>query len=86
MISVTLKDNIESSIRLIKKINKEFRTPILLGGLAITESNEKQKRDIELSGTNVKIITDTTLKTLTHIVEILTKNTTINKMFIQNII
>ena len=57
MISVTLKDNIESSKRLIKKINAEFYLPILLGGLAITESNEKEKKDIELTNTNVKIIT-----------------------------
>jgi methanogenic corrinoid protein MtbC1 len=85
MISVTLKDNLESSKRLIKKINMEFRTPVLLGGLAITESNERQKKDIELIGTNVKIVIDTTLEALTRIVENIAKNTTINNMFVQSI-
>jgi MerR family transcriptional regulator, light-induced transcriptional regulator len=86
MISVTLKDNIESSKRLIKKINMEFRIPVLLGGLAITKINEMQKKEIELIGNNIKIITDTTLETLTRIVETLTKNTKTNNMRIQNMI
>lgn len=86
MISVTLKDNINTSKRLIKKINMEFRIPVLLGGLAITKINEMQKKDIELIDNNIKIITDTTLETLTRIVEILIKNTTTNNMHIQNII
>ncbi len=71
MISVTLKDNIESSKRLIKKINAEVDLPILLGGLAITESNEKEKKDIESTNTNVKIITNTTFETLIRTVGIL---------------
>ena len=64
MISVTLKDNIGSSKRLIKKINSEFQIPILIGGLAFTEINEKEKKDIELTNTNTKILTNTTLKTI----------------------
>ncbi|MDQ6723167.1 MAG: cobalamin-dependent protein [Thermoproteota archaeon] len=87
MISVTLKDNIESSKRLIKKISTESDIPILLGGLAITESSEMEKKDIELITTNVKIITNTTLETLVRIVgRILTKNTTINQMLVQRVV
>ncbi len=86
MISVTLKDNIESSKRLIKKMNLEFRIPILIGGLAITEISEKEKKDIELTNTNVRIITNTTLETLVRTVGILTKNITINNMLVQPII
>lgn len=87
MISVTLKDNIESSKRLIKKINAEFDLPILLGGLAITESNEKEKKDIELTNIKVKIITNTTFETLVRTVGILiTKNNTVNNMLTQLIV
>jgi MerR family transcriptional regulator, light-induced transcriptional regulator len=85
MISVTLKDNLESSKRLIKNINMKFRIPIILGGWAIKESNERQKKDIELIGNNVKIITDTTLEELTRVVEKLTKNTAINNILVQSI-
>jgi hypothetical protein len=38
-----------------------------------------------LIGTNVKIITDTTLEELTRVVEKLTKNTAINNILVQSI-
>jgi methanogenic corrinoid protein MtbC1 len=86
MISVTLKDNIESSKRLIKKINSEFQIPILIGGLAFSEINEKEKKDIELTNTNTKILTNTTLETIVHTVGKLTKNFTTNSILLQHIV
>jgi MerR family transcriptional regulator, light-induced transcriptional regulator len=84
MISVTLKDNIGSSKRLIKKINSEFQIPILIGGLAFTEINEKEKKDIELTNTNTKLLTNTTLKTIVYAIGKLTKNFTISSMLLQH--
>jgi MerR family transcriptional regulator, light-induced transcriptional regulator len=86
MISVTLKDNRGSSKRLIKKINSEFQIPILIGGLAFTEINEKEKKDIELTNTNTKILTNTTLETIVSTVGKLTKNFTVNSMLLQHIV
>ncbi len=84
MISVTLKDNIGSSKRLIKKINSEFQIPILIGGLAFTEINEKEKKDIELTNTNTKLLINTTLKTIVYTIGKLTKNFTISSMLLQH--
>ena len=74
MISVTLKENIGTSKRLIKRINAEFNMPILLGGLAIAENSEKEKKDIEMINDNIKVITNGTLKALVRTVGLLTKN------------
>jgi MerR family transcriptional regulator, light-induced transcriptional regulator len=84
MISVTLKDNIGSSKRLIKKINSEFQIPILIGGQVFTEINEKEKKDIELTNTNTKVLTNTTLKTIIYTIGKLTKNFTISSMLLQH--
>lgn len=84
MISVTLKENIGSSKRLIKKINSKFQIPILIGGLAFTEINEKEKKDIELTNTNTKLLTNTTLKTIVYTIGKLTKNFTISSMLLQH--
>ncbi len=73
MISVTLVDNIGSAKRLIKKINSEFDFPILLGGQAITKYDLKEKKYIEKTNTNVKIISNITLETLVQIVRESTK-------------
>jgi methanogenic corrinoid protein MtbC1 len=79
MISVTLKDNIGTSKRLIKRITTEFNTPILLGGLAVTESCEKEKRDIEMTNNNVMVIPNGTLKALVRTVGWITKNNALAK-------
>jgi hypothetical protein len=79
MISVTLKDNIGTSIRLIKRITAEFNIPILLGGLAITENSEKEKKGIELMNNNVKIMPNGTLKALVRTVGSITKNNALSK-------
>jgi hypothetical protein len=68
MISVTLADNIGSAKRLIKKINSESNIPIILGGQAITNYDLKEKKHIEKTDTNTKIIYNLTLETLTQIV------------------
>jgi methanogenic corrinoid protein MtbC1 len=79
MISVTLKDNIGASKRLIKRITTEFNTPILLGGLAVTEIGEKEKRDIEMTNNNVMVIPNGTLKTVVRTVGWITKNNALAK-------
>ncbi len=79
MISVTLKDNIGASKRLIKRINAEFNIPILLGGLAITETSEEEKKDIEMMSNNVRIIINGTLKALVRTVGLITKNSALTK-------
>ncbi len=84
MISVTLKDNIESCKRLIKKINSELKSPILLGGIAITESNERQKKEILDLGTNIKILINTLLDKLIRIVKNMSTINTIGNKIIEN--
>jgi MerR family transcriptional regulator, light-induced transcriptional regulator len=79
MISVTLKENIGTSKRLMKRISTEFNIPVLLGGLAITENSEKEKNDIEMTSNNIKVITNGTLKTLVRTVGLMTKNSTLTK-------
>ena len=79
MISVTLKDNIGTSKRLIKRINSEFNIPILLGGLAITENSEEEKKDIGMMSNNVRIIINGTLKALVRTVGLITKNSALTK-------
>jgi hypothetical protein len=41
-------------------MNSEFQIPNLIGGLAFTEINEKEKKDIGLTNTDIKILTNTT--------------------------
>ncbi|HEY6534575.1 MAG TPA: cobalamin-dependent protein [Candidatus Nitrosocosmicus sp.] len=84
MISVTLKDNIESCKRLIKKINSELNSPILLGGLAITESNELQKKQILNLGTNIKIAINISLDKIIRIVKNMSTINTISNKIIEN--
>ena len=84
MISVTLKDNIESCKRLIKKINSELNSPILLGGIAITESNELQKKQILNLGTNIKIAINISLDKLIRIVKNMSTINTISNKIIEN--
>ncbi len=79
MISVTLKENIGTSKRLMKRINAEFNIPILLGGLAITENSEKEKKDIEMMSNSIKVITNGTLKTLIRTVGLISKNNALTK-------
>jgi hypothetical protein len=64
----------------MKRISTEFNIPVLLGGLAITENSEKEKKDIEMMSNNIKVITNGTLKTLVRtVVGLMTKNSTLTK-------
>ncbi len=72
LISVTLKDNICSAKRLVKKIEVQCGKPILLGGLALQYISEKEKIGIETNPA-VKIIIDASLEKIYREVREITK-------------
>lgn len=74
LISITLSDNMGSAIRLTKKIADFFDIPIILGGIAINNSSEDKKRNIESISPNVKVITSSTLDKLLQTVKVLINN------------
>src|SRR6185503_2808236 len=61
LISVTLKDNIGSAERLIKKISTIFDIPILVGGLAINHSSDIERKNIEAISPYIRIIVNSPL-------------------------
>jgi MerR family transcriptional regulator, light-induced transcriptional regulator len=61
LISVTLKDNIGSAVRLIKKISTIFNIPILVGGLAINHSSDIERKNIEAISPYVRILVNSPL-------------------------
>ena len=61
LISVTLKDNIGSAVRLIKKISTIFNIAILVGGLAINHSSDIERKNIEAISPYVRIIVNSPL-------------------------
>lgn len=69
LISVTLSDILGSAKRLSKKIGMHISTPILIGGQAINKSSQIERMDLKLANPNIKIITDSTLKTLISIIK-----------------
>ena len=86
LISVTLSDNVGSATRLVKKINNYFNIPIMIGGQAINNVDEDQRRNLELISSNVKVITDSTLQTLLQTVKVLIKDSYDKKVKIMNLI
>jgi methanogenic corrinoid protein MtbC1 len=56
LISVTLRDNISSAIRLIKKISTIYPIPILIGGIAINYCSDTERKNIESASSNIRII------------------------------
>ena len=86
LISVTLSDNVGSATRLVKKINNYFNIPIMIGGQAINNVDEDQRRNLELINSNVKVITDSTLQTLLQTVKVLIKDSYDKKVKIMNLI
>jgi methanogenic corrinoid protein MtbC1 len=64
LISVTLKDNIGSAVRLVKKISTIFNIPILVGGLAINQSSDIERKNIEAISPYVRIIVNSPLSTI----------------------
>ncbi|HKU83506.1 MAG TPA: B12-binding domain-containing protein [Candidatus Nitrosocosmicus sp.] len=73
LISVTLKDNIASAVRLIKKISSVFSIPILVGGLAINYSSDIERKNIEAISPYVRIVVDTPLSTIVKTVKDIAK-------------
>ncbi len=60
LISITISDNIDPGRRLVRKINKEFDIPVLVGGLAVQENTSlkfggKIIGDLSLSDIKKKI-------------------------------
>ena len=69
LISVTLKDNIGSTVRLIKKISTIFSIPILVGGLAINHSSDIERKNIEATSPCVRIIVNSPLSAIVKTVK-----------------
>lgn len=73
LISVTLKDNIASAVRLIKKISSVFSIPILVGGLAINYSSDIERKNIVAISPYVRIVVDSPLSTIVKTVKDIAK-------------
>lgn len=74
LISVTLLDNLGSAIRLVKKISNYFDIPIMIGGQAINNTSEDNKRNIESMNPNVNVIANATLDTMLKTIKVLINN------------
>lgn len=75
LLSVTLHDNIGSAARLIKRLCSLFQTPILLGGMAINNCSDEEKRRLESISPYVTLVVNPTLESLTKMVKYALKNT-----------
>jgi MerR family transcriptional regulator, light-induced transcriptional regulator len=74
LISVTLLDNIMSASRLAKNIGTHFNIPILIGGLAINNICERERKTMESVNSNVKLVINSPLEKLLQIVKDMTNN------------
>ena len=88
LISVTLKDNIGSAVRLIKKISTIFNIPILVGGLAINHSSDIERKNIEAISPYVRIIVNSPLTAIVKTIKGIAKgnNTRNIKNFEQELV
>ena len=75
LVSVTLHDNIGSASRLITRLTSIFQTSILLGGSAIDNCSDEEKRNLELISPNVTITINSTLESLVKTIRTILKNT-----------
>jgi methanogenic corrinoid protein MtbC1 len=75
LLSVTLRDNIGSALRLINSLSSNFQTPILLGGLAINNCSDEERKRLESTSPNVTLIVNSTLESLIKTVKVVLKNT-----------
>jgi methanogenic corrinoid protein MtbC1 len=64
MISVTLTDNWRAVKRLIAKIREEFNTPIFVGGWALNQIKDEEKRKIETTYSKISILVDASLQSI----------------------
>ena len=74
LLSVTLRDNIGSALRLINSLRSHFQTPILLGGLAINNCSDEERRRLESSSPNVTLIVNSPLESLIKTIKIVLKS------------
>ncbi|HYO05505.1 MAG TPA: cobalamin B12-binding domain-containing protein, partial [Phototrophicaceae bacterium] len=74
LISVTLLDNIMSASRLAKNIGTHFNIPILIGGLAINNICERERKTVESVNSNVQLVINSPLEKLLQIVKDMTNN------------
>ena len=79
LVSVTLRDNIGSALRLINSMSSRFQTPILLGGLAINNCSDEERKRLESTGPNVTLIVNSTIDSLIKTVKLVLKNHPKNK-------
>ena len=88
LISVTLKDNIGSAVRLVKKIRTIFNIPILVGGLAINHSSDIERKNIEDISPYVRIIVNSPLTAIVKTIKGIAKgnNTRNIKNFEQELV
>ncbi len=83
LMSVTLLDNIISASRLAKNIGMHYNIPILIGGLAINNSCERERKTMESVNPNVKLIINSSLEKLLQIVKDITNNNYMEKIELQ---
>ena len=74
LISVTLKDNIGSAVRLIKKISMIFNIPILVGGPAINHSSDIERKNIEAISPHIRIIVNSPLTAIVKTIKGIAKS------------
>jgi len=74
LLSVTLHDNIGSATRLIGRLCSLFHTPILLGGLAIDNCSNEERRRLESISPNVTLVVNSTLESLIKLVKFVLKS------------
>ena len=83
LMSVTLLDNIMSASRLAKNMGMHYNIPILIGGLAINNSCERERKNMESVNPNVKLIINSSLEKLLQIVKDITNNNYMEKIELQ---
>ena len=73
LISVTLRDNLSSAIRLVKKISTLYSIPILMGGLAINYCSDTERKNIESISPNIRIIANSPLNAIVKTIKGISK-------------
>jgi methanogenic corrinoid protein MtbC1 len=70
MISLTIEDNLRSAMRLSSRIRAKFKLPILLGGLATRQLNDREKQKIE-DAQMISIMSEASLEKIMYAVRTL---------------
>ena len=74
LISVTLRDNLSSAIRIVKKISTLFSIPILIGGIAINYCSDTERKNIESASPNIQIIANSPLSAIVKTIKGISKD------------